>query len=169
LGRGDLIHPAPLLWNARSTLENTLKTSKAMQGLITQIAAKHGLDLSAEEAHLRLEQNGYMPLVIEKIGQYRVSVAHYFRQNGDSIADPDVVFFTGYSEWVPIEIQQVMGYSRYTELAADETTIERFAPRGQADLASFVHQWARNIKAQGWLEHGVNVASKKSEAKAQIP
>lgn len=137
-----------------------MKTTKPMQRLITQIAAKHGLDLSAEEAHLRLEQNGYMPLVIEKIGQYRVSVAHYFRQNGDSIADPDVVFFTGYSEWVPIEIQQVMGFHRYAELAVDEGSIERFAPRGQADLALFTNQWARNLKQQGWLEHGVNRVNK---------
>jgi hypothetical protein len=77
-----------------------------MQSVITQIAANHGLDLSASEAHLRLEQPSYMPLVIEKIGCHLVSVAHYFYQNRDAIADPDVVFFTGLGSWVPIEITQ---------------------------------------------------------------
>lgn len=137
-----------------------MKTTKVIQSLITQIAEKHGLDLSASEAHLRLEQEGYMPLVIEKIGHHQLSVAHYFRQNGDTIADPDVVFFASYAEWVPIEIQQVMGFQRVAKLNDDGSAIAAINLRGQADLASFVNQWARNIKAQGWLEQGVNPVAK---------
>lgn len=146
-----------------------MKTTKTMQRLIRQIAEKHSLDLSANEAHLRLEQDGYMPLVIEKVGEHQVSIAHYFQQNGDTIADPDVVFFIGYGEWVPIEIQQVLGYQVVAKLNGDGSAIDAINLRAQAGLASFVHQWARNIKAQGWLEHGGNAAAKRSEGKAQIP
>jgi hypothetical protein len=116
-----------------------MKTSKAMQSIITKIAEKHGLDLTASEAHLRLEQPAYMPLVIEKIGRHLVSVAHYFTQNGDAIADPDVVFFTGYGEWVAIEIQQVLGFQRVATLNDDGTTIKAVNLRGQADVASFTN------------------------------
>ena len=132
-----------------------MKTSKTMQSIITKIAEKHGLDLAAAEAHLRLEKEPYMPLVIEKVGRHLVSIAHYFKQNGDSIADPDVVFFTGYAEWVPIEIQQVMGYRRVARLNDDGSAIDAVNLRGQADVASFSNLWARNIRAQGWLEYGI--------------
>ena len=38
--------------------------------------------------HVRLEQESYEPLVIERHGEL-ISVAHYFEQGGDLIADPD--------------------------------------------------------------------------------
>lgn len=128
-----------------------MKTAKTMQSIITAIAAKHGLDLSASEAHLKLEQQNYMPLVIEKIGTNLVSVAHYYEQNGDLIPDPDVVFFTGYAEWVPIEITQVMGYQEVAWLKEDGKAIKSIKMAAQADLANFCESWAKNIKAQGWL------------------
>jgi hypothetical protein len=132
-----------------------MKTSPKMQRVIEQLAKKHGLDLSREEAHLRLTMPGYHRLVIETIGSQCVSVAHYFEQNGDLVADPDVVFFTGYGEWVPIEITQVMDiYRRYAELDEAGRAIERMNLQGVAALASFTEQWAQNILAQGWLERG---------------
>jgi hypothetical protein len=42
-----------------------------------------------------------MPLVIEKIAPGRISVAHYYTQMGDLMADPDIVFKVENSEWVP--------------------------------------------------------------------
>jgi hypothetical protein len=135
-----------------------MKTSKTMQAIITAIAAKHRLDLTASEAHLRLTNEPYMPLVIEKVGRHLVSVTHYRIENSDAIADPDCVFFTGYEDWVPIEIQQVFGYRRVAELNDTGTAIKSINLRAQADLASFTNLWARNIKAQDWLERGINAA-----------
>lgn len=132
-----------------------IKTSPTMQAVITALAEKHGLDLAASEAHLRLTMEPYQPLVIEKIGKYQVSVAHYLYENGDPIADPDVVFFTNALEWVPIEITQVLGYRRVVNLSADGTTMQTFYSRAQRDVAAFVRTWAWNIRNQGWLKHGV--------------
>jgi hypothetical protein len=135
--------------------EITMKTSPKMQQVIEQLAKKHQLDLSQVEAHLRLEMPGYQPLVIENIGCQRISVAHYFEQNGDLIADPDVVFFAGYGVWVPMEITQVLGgYRRYAALDEAGQTIVRIDVRGQAALATFSEQWAQNILDQGWLQCG---------------
>ena len=132
-----------------------MKTSPKMQRVIEQLTKKHSLNLSQAGAHLRLTMPGYHRLVIENIGLRCVSVAHYFEQNGDLVADPDVVFFTGYSEWVPIEITQVMGiYRRYAELDETEQAIVRLNLCGQADLAAFTEEWAQNILEQGWLEQG---------------
>lgn len=135
-----------------------MKTSKSMQAIIEIIAIKNNLDLSAESAHLRLEQpnNVFMPLVIEKVGRYLVSVAHYYEQNGDLCADPDVLFFTGYGDWIAIEIQQPFGYQRVANLNASCTQVVSVDHRGQNDLADFVRLWARNIKEQDYLNYGVN-------------
>ena len=132
-----------------------MKTSPKMQSVIEQLAKQHGLYLSQAEAYLRLEMPGFDRLVIENIGCQRISVAHYYEQNGDLVADPDVVFFTGYGAWAPIEITQVMAvYRRYAELDDAGQTIVRFDVRGQADLAAFTEEWAQNLLDQGWLKRG---------------
>jgi len=134
----------------------SMRTSKKMQRIITKIADKHGLDLAAEAARLRLDMPSFDRLVIEKVGKHLVSVAHYFEQEGDLIADPEIVFFTGYEGWVPIEVTQVIGGTRgYAGLTPDGQDIAWFNPDPQADLADFAGTWADNIKAQGWLENGV--------------
>ncbi len=130
-----------------------MKASPKMQSIIAQIADKHGLDLEARESHLRLEMPGFDRLVIEKIGQHLVSVAHYYELNGDLIAEPDVVFFTGYTGWVPIEITQSLGGTRrLARLDEQGCDITHLNIRAQKDLALFTEQWARNISGQGWLE-----------------
>jgi hypothetical protein len=125
-----------------------VKTSPTMQTLITAIIARHGANLDAGQLHLRLEHAPYEPLVIERTGPQRISVAHYYEQNGDLIPDPDVVFYTGQGEWVPIEITDCFGHRSVATVDGDRLS---FHPRQQADLAAFVNVWARNLKAQGWL------------------
>lgn len=128
-----------------------------MQKMIEQIAEKHGLDLTASESHLRLELKGFMPLVIEKIGKDRVSVAHYYTQNGDAIADPDVVFWVAPNgEWFPCEVQMPMlGYRQY--IIFEDGKPASFYQAKQHDLASFCNSWATNIRGQDYLRKGVNV------------
>jgi hypothetical protein len=138
-----------------------MNTCKSMQQEIDRITQAHHFDLSTARvgAHLRLEMPGFYPLVIEKIGKNLISVAHYFTQNSDSVADPEVVFFTGYGVWVPTEITQpaisVMGrpcggWRECAELAPSQDRIAKYAPRAMADIASFARMWARNLHAQQW-------------------
>jgi hypothetical protein len=128
-----------------------------MQRIVTEIAGKHGLNLEAPEAHLRLEMPPYEPLVIENVGRHLVSVAHYYEQNGGLIADPDVVFFTGYGPWVPLEITLPPpgGYRVHAVVSPDGAAITQVDVRGQAELACFVEKlWAHNLEGQGWAEEG---------------
>ena len=148
-----------------------MKTCKQLQAVVEALCAKHQVDLKQVGVHLRLENDPYEPLVIERIVEHQVSVAHYYVHNGDAIADPDVVVFTGYAEWVPISIQQPVvclagrelgGYRVVAELSQDGAphyggSIACFYPRALADLSSFCATWARNIRAQGWLERAVKV------------
>ena len=99
--------------------------------------------------HVRFDMPGYQRLVIERHGEL-ISVAHYFEQNGDLIADPDVELH--YPSWVPTGITQAFfGYrSKFIERDGKTYVDTRF----HKDVSSFLSMWARNIKAQGWAEGG---------------
>jgi Domain of unknown function (DUF6908) len=145
-----------------------MKTCKQLQVVIQALCAKHAVDLRPVGVHLRLENAPFEPLVIERIAMHQISTSHYYYQNGDAVADPDVVVFTGYPEWVPISIQQpavylagreLGGYRVVAELSEDGLSIARFYPKALADLSFFCAVWARNLRAQGWLEHAVQVTA----------
>jgi hypothetical protein len=133
-----------------------MQTCPKMKAVIAQLAQRHGLDLTQVEAHLHLDLPGFDRLVIENIGLHRISVAHYFELNGDLVAEPDVVFYTDREgEWAPLSVSQSLtGWRSYAECSEDGASVVLDNPSGQADLAAFAEQWAENIHAQGWLEHG---------------
>ena len=137
-----------------------MKISRTMQEVISKLAEKHGLDLTAQEARLRLDMEGFDRLVVEKIGTHLVSVGHYYEQRGDLVADPETVFFISDTGWVPTEITQVLGGHRIYSIVADGgQDVAVIDPRRQADLASFAEMWARNIESQGWLEDAEKCAA----------
>jgi hypothetical protein len=98
--------------------------------------------------------SGFDRLVIEKIAQRRLCVAHYFEHKGILIADPELEFYIGSAGWWwPIAITQTMGGQRvYAELTPDDEGIARIDTFHQASLAEFAKFWARNLQEQGWLE-----------------
>lgn len=62
-----------------------------MQRVVTEILKRHGLLMhfdQTDHVHLRLDNDPYLPLVIEQHG-IEVSVAHYFVMNGDLMRDPE--------------------------------------------------------------------------------
>lgn len=99
--------------------------------------------------HVRFVMTGYQRLVIERHGGM-ISVAHYFEQNGDWIADPDVELH--YPSWTPTAITQAFfGYrSKFIERGGKTFVDTRF----HKQVSSFLGMWARNIKSQGWAERG---------------
>jgi len=144
-----------------------MRPCKEMQHLVTQLLTQYGVDLAYPEAYLKLRvpSDAFMPLVIERIGPTRLSVAHYYvcdDLSGELAADPDVEIFIGADPWVPLAIQHPppFGYMVAAELSADGRQIERLNRRAQADLAAFVNQWARNLKNQGFLDRATVEASK---------
>lgn len=148
-----------------------MQTCPQMQKVITRLTTRFGMDLEAGESYLKLENGPYVPLVVEKVGRSLLSVAHYVEEGGDLAADPEVVFFTGYGQWVPIEVTQhpPAGYRVYAEPSADGREIARLDAAGQSDLARFVEVWARNLAAQGWVEHARQVRESEPETAIRFP
>lgn len=145
-----------------------LHVSREMQALIEQLAQQHDVDFSQGGTHLRLLNEGFMPLSVETIGKNTVAVGHTTTQNGDVMYDPEIVFVTNWQHvlsrsgkiittWLPVEMtQDFLGIHRF-ELVVfenEERTKMRCRFQQQRETAQFANQWARNLHAQGWLEHG---------------
>lgn len=125
--------------------------STEMKTVITQLLKKHKKleDFQTKDNfHLRLEKDDYMPLVIER-HKSSVTITHYYQQNGDLIADPDMEFqIANDKEWHPVALQLWNG--AYYRARWSENGKEYINPKQIKEQLSFARMWAKNIKAQGW-------------------
>ena len=143
-----------------------------MQTVERIIKDRGGLD-ALKLNYIRIENPGYMRLVIEYVGQGprglpMVSVAHYSEQNGDAMRDPEIVFevyqFTAPGadmewDWLPISIQQdYLGSYDVIVWKDGAQTLTR--PKLAKDVLAFSRTWDRNIKAQGFLKAALSAAVK---------
>jgi len=133
-----------------------MQPSPTMQQIVQRLAARHGINLSEQGAHVRLTMAGYEPLVIASIGLSRVVVAHDFAHNGDLVPDPIVtLFIADPMGWMPIGITHAFGGSKtYAVVSEDGMHLTCLNRLRQADLAEFTEMWAQNLIDQQWLERG---------------
>ena len=105
--------------------------------------------LDDNNSHRRLDNapGTFMAVVVEKIGPSRFSVAHYFEQNGDKVADPDLELVRQDGSWFPVAITQWCGYRRAAE-TDEHGRIVAYNRRAYADLRSFAATFLSNIKRQ---------------------
>ena len=90
-----------------------------------------------------------MPVSVECIGADLFSVAHYYEQNGDLMADPEMVFWRRGAAFYPVHFQQDnLGIYRECLWFDDAGGPARVAPKEQRDQAAFAGTWMRNIRAQ---------------------
>ena len=107
---------------------------------ILQLHGYHSVDDMNIGAMIEVEGGpGFMPLVVEKVGDRRVSVAHYYTQMGDLMADPDIVFHVSRTgEWIPIE------YTQHPHVYQHDET-------GLPGATKFAETWDRNLRRQGYV------------------
>ncbi|MBI4659727.1 MAG: hypothetical protein HY735_12875, partial [Verrucomicrobia bacterium] len=127
---------------------------------IAKIIALHGGLAALREDYIRIENEPFMRLVIEHVGEGLsgkplISVAHYGELNGDAMRDPDMTFeiaeIDGVTNFHPITYQNdYLGVYQEAVWVSDGKLLAR--PRLIRELASFARQWDRNIKEQGFLE-----------------
>lgn len=124
-------------------------TATTMKEVIEKILTSHGLieQFNArEDFHVKIENEPYMPLTIEKHSR-QVIVAHNYVQNGDLIPDPDMEFWIEQDgAWSPVAIQFATGHYRQ---CMDGVIINE---RERRDQVSFSNMWARNLKAKRFAE-----------------
>lgn len=109
-----------------------------------------------EDGYVKIDNcnSAFMPVSVEQIfdnDRYRIlSVAHYYEQNGDLMADPEMCFiysktlglyFPSYykQDWQGLEQESVL-------MEGDE--IKGYRAKMQADHTEFANMWLGNIRNQ---------------------
>ena len=142
-----------------------METAPEMQDFISQVVARHGVELGGPWTYLLLEQPDTTTLHIENTRKNEVGVVETGIEDGQRYVRPYALFFTGSEEWVPIAHarynfptihEDYDGFVNAAGVSEDRTRIAYIAHRDeQADLAEYCEAWAAEMKAKGWLEKGI--------------
>jgi hypothetical protein len=100
---------------------------------------------------------GFMPLCIEHIGPgprggLLVSIAHYYEQHGDLMADPDLVVevIRQTGEWLPVSFRQDnLGIYQETVTVEGDGLVVR--SKLVDDLRQFMRIWDQALREQGFV------------------
>jgi hypothetical protein len=128
-----------------------LKAQKIMDRLTAGI--------TRENSHTRIDNNkldsGFMPVVVEWVGSCKLgdtfSIAHYYEQNGDLMADPEMVFLKAHAsgKYFPTSFKQDGLGGIYREgLIWEDGEPKYINAKEQRDEAIFAGTWMENIKWQ---------------------
>ncbi|MFR6268841.1 MAG: DUF6908 domain-containing protein [Mediterraneibacter faecis] len=91
---------------------------------------------------------GFMPLTIEQIGDNYIAISHYYEQNGDAMADPDMEFaYDNERKTLQARTYQQDALQRYDEVYGDDGYNEQL----EEELNLFAHQWFQTIEQQGYV------------------
>ena len=110
-----------------------------------------------EDGYIKIDNtnSSFMPVSVEEIlnnEKYRiVSVAHYFDQNGDLMADPEMcfIYIKAVDSYMPSYFKQDGFLGREQEsVLFEDGIIKGIRTKMQADHTSFANMWLRNIKNQ---------------------
>lgn len=98
----------------------------------------------------KIEVDGFMPLVVEKISDNEYSIAHYYECNGDLIRDPEITVRV-YHDMGMVE---VLSYTQdnlgiYKEVYP---ALNKVRPRLKKELNQFLSTWLDNLKLQGFYD-----------------
>lgn len=109
--------------------------------------------LALQTAKVDRSDGAYMPVRIEIIDRTEnythISLAHYGRQNGDLMRDPEMIFVLHKEsqQFIPYYYRNdYMGVEQYSIRWTDEGIL--LNRRLQAEHTTFANQWLRNISLQ---------------------
>ena len=119
------------------------KAQKVMDRIVELLGGKEYLKLdNAPEA--------YMPLSVDRTGDNTFALAHYGEQNGDLMADPDMVFWRGPDgRYYPVSYQNdYMGVCDQAVVEWKDGKPHVYRPKAQAGMVKFANVWMNNIAHQ---------------------
>ena len=125
--------------------EKKRRTQNQMNFARLEAIAPHIMD--KRYRHTTLSADGFMDLSIEWIGENRLAMAHYGKQNGDLMAEPDMELIVNFDkkEILPATYQNdYLGV--YQEVYLDNN---QWRPKLSRELSSFLNTWLRNLEFQG--------------------
>lgn len=117
--------------------------------------------ITRENSHTRIDNNkpdsALMAVVVEWVGDCKLgdvfSIAHYYEQNGDLMADPEMTFLkaSASGKYFPMSFK-MDGLGIYREgIIWEAGEPRRINAKEQRDEAIFAGEWMQNIK---WQQFG---------------
>ncbi|MFN4254407.1 MAG: DUF1249 domain-containing protein [Saprospiraceae bacterium] len=98
---------------------------------------------------VKLKADGFMDLHVDVLwrdaDKTTIAMAHYFKQNGDMVPDPDmeIAIYPKLKMAEALSYQDTFGYRQvYPEPGM-------VAPKAKQELNSFLNTWLNNLKVQG--------------------
>ncbi|MDR5657668.1 hypothetical protein RH831_10820 [Halodesulfurarchaeum sp. HSR-GB] len=111
---------------------------KTIKEILDSLEAESPEELELGEGYT-IKADGSMDLTIEKIAEHRLSVAHYFKQRGDLMRDPEIVFDVSDEDWTPIEFRTDPHTHDYDE--------------NGLGINDFLNLWNRNLRNQRFVKN----------------
>ena len=89
----------------------------------------------------------FMPLTVEAAGENRIAISHFFEQNGDSLADPDMEFEVSHeTKTLHARTYRQDTLRRFEHVVQDGVVDEEL----ENELNEFAGQWFHNIRERGY-------------------
>lgn len=106
---------------------------------------------SGDEIYGKSVSRGYMDLNFELLfkdkGGFHFAMSHYYKENGDMIADPDMEILIN-MEHRTIEALHFQDRFHYEEVYDDKISRKRVDKKEQESQNSFLGEWLKNLKKQ---------------------
>lgn len=147
------------------TVNNSLAVSKSAAAVLealfrmlpTEDAATRYIKLNKHNH----PEGAFMPVSVQILGETEegllMSVAHYYEQHGDLMADPVMTFLrkpttlieddAKIATYIPLDYQDTFG-SKISAYFNENSTIRGYNLRVLTDLIHFTTSWMKNIKGQ---------------------
>lgn len=109
-----------------------------------------------EDGHVKIDNasGSFMPVSVEQIfenDKFRIfSVAHYYEQNGDLKADPEMCFINlkANDSYLPSYFKQDNIGMEQESIIIENDRIKGYRAKLQAEHTSFANMWLNNIRNQ---------------------
>jgi len=114
-----------------------------------------------EEGYVKINNSDgvFMPLCVEKVGTVimndiefeKISLAHYYEQNGDLMADPEMIFLYNnkFQDFIyPVYFKQDNLAMEEDSLIMEGQTVKEYRVNRQNQHNRFANIWLKNIKWQ---------------------
>lgn len=110
----------------------------------------------------------FMPLTVEAAGENRIAISHYFEQNGDSLADPDMEFEVSHdAKALYARTYRQDTLRRFEHVIQGGVVDEEL----ENELNEFAEQWFTNVRENGYklvAEPHEKVTEQETAAEANV-
>ncbi len=121
--------------------------------------------LKGRYSYMKLKAPGFMDLVIEKLYENRISLSHYYEQNGDLMSDPDMELIVDHNQkTLTAATFQQDNMAIYHEAYQGDELIN---PNLEDELNDFLKDWLSNIARQGHIVYKAYYSEDVDEANVE--